>query len=153
MRVVLQRVSRASVRVDGDVVGAIERGVVLLVGIARGDAGDVLDSVARKIVSLRIFEDEAGKMNRSLDEVHGAILAVPQFTLLGETRKGRRPSFTRAALPQEAAPLFDRFVESLRGLQVPVETGVFGAKMAVELVNDGPVTFIVETESEQDGPS
>lgn len=145
MRVVLQRVTQASVRIDDRTVASIGRGVMLLVGIAQGDVQSDLVPVARKIVSLRIFEDEDGKMNRALDDIGGAILAVPQFTLLGDTRKGRRPSFARAASPQDAAPLFDRFVEVLRAQGVTVETGVFGAKMAVDLVNDGPVTLLFET--------
>ncbi len=149
MRIVLQRVTRACVRVEDRTVAAIGRGVVLLVGIARGDGETRFDPLARKIATLRIFADEDGKMNRSLCEVGGEILAVPQFTLLGETRKGRRPSFTKAALPQEAAALFERFVEVLRGQGIPVKTGVFQAEMAVELVNDGPVTFLLETQARQ----
>jgi D-tyrosyl-tRNA(Tyr) deacylase len=143
---VLQRVSRAEVRIDGRTTAAIKRGIALLVGISKQDRADVFPRVARKLIDLRIFEDKSGKMNCSLREIGGEILAVPQFTLYGETRKGRRPSFTQAALPQDAAPLFDAFVTALAAEGVPVKTGTFGAKMAVELVNDGPVTFILDLE-------
>jgi D-aminoacyl-tRNA deacylase len=148
MRVVLQRVARSSVRVDGRSVAAIDRGVMLLVGIARGDTEDVLAPLAHKIAGLRIFEDENGKMNRALREVGGEVLAVPQFTLLGDTRKGRRPSFTHAAAPHEANGLFESFVEALRREGLSVKTGVFQAKMDVELVNDGPVTFLFDSQGD-----
>lgn len=144
MRIVLQRVSRAAIRIDGLEIAAIEDGVALLIGISNQDCADDFPRTAKKIVELRIFEDEEGRMNRSLREISGEILAIPQFTLYGDTRKGRRPSFTRAALPERASPLFDAFVEALKAERLPVQTGIFGAKMAVELVNDGPVTFILD---------
>lgn len=144
MRIVLQRVARASVRVNGDTVGEIGLGLLLLVGIAPVDSSADLAAVARKIVELRIFGDEAGKMNRSLRDVEGQILAVPQFTLYGDLDRGRRPSFAGAARPEIARPLFDAFVAALRAEGARVATGEFGARMDVELVNDGPVTFVVE---------
>lgn len=144
MRIVLQRVVRAAVHVERRTIAAIDKGIVLLVGIGKGDAGLDLPRLARKIVELRIFEDGAGKMNRSLLEVGGEILVVSQFTLYGETRKGRRPSFSEAAPSQEAEPLFNAFVDALRAEGVPVRTGVFRAKMEIELVNDGPVTLLLD---------
>jgi len=146
MRLVVQRVRRASVDVGGRRIAEIERGLLLLVGIAPEDAGVDLEKAAGKIVDLRIFEDDAGKMNRSLRDVEGQLLVVSQFTLYGDTRKGRRPSFVGAAPPGIAEPLFDAFVDAIRGRGVHVETGRFGAKMAVELVNDGPVTLLIEVE-------
>lgn len=145
MRVVLQRVERGSVAIDGRVVGAIERGFVLLVGFTSTDAEDTLAWMADKVVGLRVFADEEGKMNRSLDEIGGALLVVSQFTLYGDARKGRRPSFVDAAPPTDAIPLYQRFVALLRE-RVPgrVATGEFGADMRVELVNDGPVTLILD---------
>lgn len=147
MRLVVQRVRRASVDVDGVRIAEIERGLLLLVGIAPEDADVNLEKAASKIVDLRIFEDDAGKMNRSLRDIGGQLLAVSQFTLYGDTRKGRRPSFVGAAPPEIAEPLFDAFVDAIRDQGVHVETGRFGAKMAVELVNDGPVTLLIEVES------
>ncbi len=147
MRLVVQRVRRASVDVGGDRIAEIERGLLLLVGIAPEDADVDLEKAAGKIVDLRIFEDDAGKMNRSLRDTGGQLLAVSQFTLYGDTRKGRRPSFVGAAPPEIAEPLFDAFVDAIRDQGVHVETGRFGAKMAVELVNDGPVTLLIEVES------
>jgi len=144
MRLVVQRVRHASVVVDGEKVAAIAQGLLLLVGIASGDADVDLHRAARKVVDLRIFEDDAGKMNRSVREVGGQILAVSQFTLYGDTRKGRRPSFAGAASPEVAEPLFDAFVGALRDERLDVQTGKFGAKMAVELLNDGPVTLLIE---------
>jgi len=147
LRIVLQRVSRATVRVEQQKITSIDKGILLLIGIGKGD--EVLDllRLAQKVVELRIFEDQAGKMNRSLRDVGGEILAVSQFTLYGDTKKGRRPSFSKAASPQEAKPLFDAFITALKAKGVPVKTGVFGARMEVELVNDGPVTFILELAS------
>jgi len=147
LRIVLQRVSRATVRVEQQKITSIDKGIALLIGIGKGD--EVLDllRLAQKVVELRIFEDQAGKMNRSLRDVEGEILAVSQFTLYGDTKKGRRPSFSKAASPQEAKPLFDAFISALKAKGVPVKTGVFGARMEVELVNDGPVTFILELAS------
>ncbi len=144
MRIVLQRVVRAAVRVGCEEVGAIGGGLLLLVGVAPADERLDLASLARKVVELRVFEDETGKMNRSIRDVGGEILAVSQFTLYGDVRHGRRPSFTEAARPETAGPLFDALVASLRAEGVCVQTGRFGAKMAVDLVNDGPVTLVLE---------
>jgi D-tyrosyl-tRNA(Tyr) deacylase len=145
VRVVLQRVSRASVRVDGAVTGAIGAGLLLLVGFTDEDDADGLAWMADKVVGLRIFPDSEGRMNRGLDEVGGELLVVSQFTLYGDCRKGRRPSFVHAARPELAVPLYDQFVGMLRD-RAPerVQTGVFGAMMEVELVNDGPVTLTLE---------
>lgn len=145
MKLVIQRVSRASVRVDGEIVGAIETGLLVLVGLEHDDGEASIEKAARRIATLRVFEDDSGGMNRGLDEIGGKVLAVSQFTLAGSIRKGRRPSFDGAMPGQRAEPLFNRFVELLRGLDVEVETGVFGAMMAVELVNDGPVTLLWES--------
>ena len=144
MRMVIQRVSRAEVRVDGEVVGRIDTGLVALVGLQRGDGDELIERAARRLATLRIFSDDHGRMNRGLDEVGGAVLAVSQFTLAGSIRKGRRPSFDHAMAGDQAAPLFERFLDLLRAEGVRVETGVFGALMDVELVNDGPVTLIWE---------
>jgi D-tyrosyl-tRNA(Tyr) deacylase len=144
MRVVLQRVSRAEVRIDGEVVGAIGRGYLLLVGFQHGDADEQLQWMAEKIRGLRLFPDAEGKMNLPIDEVGGELLVVSQFTLYGNVRKGRRPSFVDAAEPEEAERLYDRFVDLLRQGAIPVATGSFGALMEVDLVNDGPVTLIIE---------
>jgi len=151
MRIVLQRVAVACVRVDGEVVGAIGPGLLLLVGIAPADARLDLAEIARKVVLLRVFEDEGGKMNRSIRDAGGEVLAVSQFTLYGDVRRGRRPSFTEAARPEVAEPVFDAFVAGLRAEGVRVETGRFGAKMAVELVNDGPVTLVLEVAAPEGG--
>ena len=147
MRIVLQRVSRGAVGVDGETIASIGCGVVLLVGFTHDDNEDLFARMADKIVNLRIFADEDGKMNRSLRDTAGEIIAVPQFTLYGSTEKGRRPGFTHAALPQDAAEMFALFVGVLRGTGVPVQTGVFGAHMEVDLTNDGPVTFILDLAS------
>jgi D-tyrosyl-tRNA(Tyr) deacylase len=146
MRVVLQRVSRAEVRVGGRVTGAIAAGYVVLVGFAPTDTDETLAWMAEKIVGLRLFADDDGKMNRSLAEIGGGLLVVSQFTLYGDARKGRRPSFTDAAPPELAVPLYERFVALLRERAggLPVATGEFGAMMEVELVNDGPVTLQLE---------
>jgi D-tyrosyl-tRNA(Tyr) deacylase len=144
MRIVLQRVLRAGVTIEGMVRGEIDRGLLLLAGFHDDDTEETLHWMAEKIVGLRIFPDAEGKMNRSLDEIGGAVLVVSQFTLYGDMRKGRRPSFIEAARPEIAIPLYERFVEILRELAVRVETGEFGAMMQVELVNDGPVTLILE---------
>ena len=145
MRAVVQRVSQASVTVDNQVVGAIGRGFLVLLGVTHADGEAEAAWLARKIAGLRIFEDEDGKFNRALADVDGAVLVVSQFTLYGDARKGRRPSFTEAARPEQAEPLCDRFVELLRAEGIAVETGVFGAMMAVSLVNDGPVTLLLDT--------
>ena len=144
MKMVIQRVSRAEVRVDGEAVGRVGVGLAVLVGLEHGDGEDQLERAARRVATLRIFSDDEGRMNRGLDEVGGAVLAVSQFTLAGSIRKGRRPSFDRALAGEAAEPLFNLFVELLREEGVTVETGIFGALMDVELVNDGPVTLIWE---------
>ena len=144
MRIVLQRASYASVDVDGRRIAEIGLGLLLLVGIAAGDSGIDPAKMAKKIVDLRIFEDEEHKMNRSLRDIDGAVLAVSQFTLYADVSKGRRPSFVNAAPPELAKPLFDAFVRALRTEGVDVQTGEFGAKMAVRLENDGPVTLTLE---------
>ncbi len=144
MRVVLQRVSRASVKVNGHVVGAIQRGFLLLVGFKAGDGDEAVKWMADKIVGLRVFADAQGRMNRDLSDVGGAVLVVSQFTLYGDVRKGRRPSFAGAAPPDEAAINYERFVEEIEKRGIPVATGQFGAVMRVESVNDGPVTFILD---------
>lgn len=146
MRIVLQRVARASVTVDGELVSEIEGpGLLLLVGVAKGDGEAEADWLAEKVAGLRVLADEEGKMNRSVRDVGGEVLAVSQFTLLADTRKGKRPSFIGAAPPEEASPLFDYFCEKLRAAGVAsVKTGSFGAMMDVGLVNDGPVTIVLE---------
>ena len=145
MRAVVQRVSSASVDVEGTQCGAIERGVLALIGVARDDAESDAQAIASKIVGLRIFNDETGAMNRSLPEVGGAVLAVSQFTLYGDARKGKRPSFIDAASGPEAQPLFDRVVDLIRREGLRVETGIFGANMRVSLVNEGPVTILLDS--------
>lgn len=145
MKVVVQRVKKAGVTVDGRVVGKIGKGLLLLIGVAQQDTEEDIAFVADKCVNLRIFEDEQGKMNRSLLEVGGEILAISQFTLLGDTRKGRRPSFVQAADPQKGRDYYQKFIERLRSHGVKVETGIFGAMMDVELLNYGPVTLIVQS--------
>lgn len=147
MRVVVQRSKQASVTVSGEITGSIDYGLVLLVGITHGDTKDDAEYVAEKIANLRIFEDESGKMNHSVIDVGGSILSVSQFTLYGDTRKGRRPSFVDAARPEQAEPLYDFFNQKLRERGLTVATGVFGAMMDVALVNDGPVTLIVESKA------
>jgi D-aminoacyl-tRNA deacylase len=144
VRAVVQRVSRAEVRVDGDVVGRCGRGLVVLLGIAAGDEADLVERLATRVARLRVFPDADGRFDRSLLDTGGEALVVSQFTLLADTRKGLRPSFTGAAAPEEAEPLVERFADTLRGLGVQVGTGVFGAKMEVELVNDGPVTIVLD---------
>ncbi len=145
MRAVVQRVSSASVTVAGVQVGAIERGFLVLVGATHSDGRAEVEWLAHKIAGLRIFEDEAGKMNLGLADIGGAVLVVSQFTLYGDTRKGRRPSFTDAARPEQAEPLIDTLVEQLRGEGLAVATGQFRAEMQVALVNDGPVTLWIDT--------
>lgn len=150
MRAVVQRVSEARVRAGGQVRAEIGRGLLVLVGVGREDTPAEADYLAEKIAALRVFDDGEGKMNRALAEVGGAVLAVSQFTLYGDCRKGRRPSFDRAAAAEPARALYERFVAKLRELGVPVETGVFQARMAVELVNDGPVTLLLTSPAEQE---
>lgn len=145
MRAVVQRVTRASVRVGAETVGAIERGLLALVGVEEGDTEADARILSGKVVGLRIFEDEAGKMNLDLPAVGGSLLAISQFTLLGDVRKGRRPSFTSAMAPDPARELFERFVALSAERGIRVETGRFRAEMAVELVNDGPVTILLDT--------
>jgi D-tyrosyl-tRNA(Tyr) deacylase len=144
MRVLLQRVREASVTVEGEVVGAIGQGFVALVGVGHADGEEQAAWLAKKVAGLRVFEDEEGKFNRSLLDVGGAALVVSQFTLYADSRKGRRPSFTDAAPPEIAEPLVARFADLLRAQGVPVEMGVFGAMMLVEIHNDGPVTIWLE---------
>lgn len=145
MRALIQRVSRAAVRVDGRVTGAIEHGLLVLVGATHDDGPEQVDGLARKVASLRVFADPAGHMNLDLHEVAGAVLVVPQFTLYGDARRGRRPDFVQAARPEHAEPLFERFCETLAAAGVTVRRGVFRAHMEVELVNDGPVTLMLES--------
>jgi D-tyrosyl-tRNA(Tyr) deacylase len=147
MRLVLQRVTRGSVSVAGETVGAIGRGLVILVGVAPGDGEEEARWLANKTAGLRIFEDHEGKMNLSLLDVGGGALVISQFTLYADARKGRRPSFTDAAPPELAEPLVARFAEFLHAEGVPVETGIFGAYMHVEIHNDGPVTLILERQA------
>ena len=148
MRAVVQRVTEARVRVDGKVTGEIGAGVVALVGVARSDTEAAARQLAEKIAGLRLFNDPDGKMNLSLEETGGAVLAISQFTLYGDTRKGRRPSFDRAAPAEQARALYAAFVAALRACGLRVETGVFQALMEVELTNAGPVTLLVDTERE-----
>lgn len=145
MRAVVQRVSEASVRVDGQVKGTIGAGLMVLIGVEVGDTAADLDYIAKKVPNLRIFEDDAGKMNRSLLDTEGDILAVSQFTLLGDARGGRRPGFTAAARPEVADPMYEALVANWRTMGIRVETGVFGADMKVSLINDGPVTLLLDS--------
>ena len=145
MRAVLQRVSSARVTIGSREVSAIDRGMLALVGVERGDAAADVEYIATKIKDVRIFEDEHGKMNRSIEEVAGAVLVVSQFTLSGDVRKGRRPSFDDAAPPEMAKPLYESVVLALRDAGLPVATGVFQAMMQVSLVNDGPVTLLLDS--------
>lgn len=144
MRALLQRVSEARVRVDGEIIGEIEQGVLALIGITHDDTAAQATRLAEKIANLRIFTDDDDKMNLSVLDVGGSVLVVSQFTLYGDTRKGRRPAYVDAARPEVAEPLCDAVVEALRALDVPVETGRFRADMKVELINDGPVTLSIE---------
>lgn len=145
MRMVIQRVTEASVTVDDKVVGSIGRGIAVLLGVAKGDTEKEADYLANKLINLRIFEDDAGKMNLSLQDVGGELLVVSQFTLLGDCRKGRRPGFSNAAPPEEADRLYLYFVEQLREKGLHVETGQFQAMMLVKIHNDGPVTFVIDS--------
>lgn len=145
MKVVVQRSKEAQVTVQGEVVGRIPFGLVILVGVTHDDTEEDARYLAEKVVHLRIFEDEEGKMNRSLLDVGGAVLSVSQFTLYGDCRKGRRPSFTQAAKPEQAKGLYEQFNRFVASYGVPVETGRFGAMMEVALTNDGPVTFVIDS--------
>ena len=145
MRVVLQRVSHASVTVEEKVIGQIQRGFLLLVGVTHDDAIEDMEYLVRKIVQMRIFEDEEGKLNRSIQDVGGEILSVSQFTLYADTKKGNRPSFSKAAPGDVALEMFEQFNGLLRDTGIPVETGQFGADMKVELLNDGPVTILLDS--------
>ncbi|MFH2067430.1 MAG: D-aminoacyl-tRNA deacylase [Pseudomonadota bacterium] len=145
MKAVIQRVKQSSVTVDGKIVGSIQRGMLILLGVSQEDRESDAGYLADKIANLRIFEDAAGKMNLSLLDTGGEALVVSQFTLLGDCRKGRRPSFIDAAPPEKAGQLYEYFIQMLRGMGVPVQTGIFRAMMDVSLVNDGPVTLILES--------
>ncbi len=145
MRLVLQRVKAASVEIDGSIVGQIGPGLLVFLGVGKGDSEHDAIFLADRVVGLRIFEDAAGKMNRSVKDVQGEILVISQFTLYGSTLKGRRPSFDAAAPPEHARVLYELFLQELRRGGVKVESGIFGARMKVSLVNDGPVTFILES--------
>ena len=145
MKAVIQRVRSAEVHVDDQLLGSIGKGLLVFVGIAKGDGENDLSYLTSKIPDLRIFEDESGKFNRSLKEVGGEMLVVSQFTLYGDCRKGRRPSFTEAEEPEAARHLYDRFVSQLRGEGISVQTGAFQAKMEVHLINDGPVTLLLDS--------
>lgn len=145
MRAVVQRVSRASVTVDGESIGAIDLGLLVLLGVAQDDSDADVDYLADKIAGLRIFEDADGKMNRSVVDVGGSVLAVSQFTLFGDVRRGKRPSFDAAARPEKAVPLYERFVSTIRAAGLRCETGKFQAMMQVELTNEGPVTILLDS--------
>ena len=147
MRIVLQRVAHASVTVEEKVIGKIQRGFLLLVGVTHDDAMEDMEYLVRKIVQMRIFEDEDGKLNRSIQDIGGEILSVSQFTLYAETKKGNRPSFSKAAPGDVALEMFEQFNGLLRETGVPVETGQFGADMKVELLNDGPVTILLDSKN------
>ncbi|EMF0204309.1 MULTISPECIES: D-aminoacyl-tRNA deacylase [Enterococcus] len=147
MRAVVQRVSKASVTIDQQEVGKIDQGLVILLGIHEKDTQDDVDYLVKKIAQMRIFEDEQGKMNRSVEDVEGQILSVSQFTLFADTKKGNRPSFISAARPETAIPLYEAFNEGIRNRGITVATGQFGADMAVALINDGPVTIIIDSQN------
>ncbi len=145
MRLVVQRVTRAKVTVHGETTGEISRGFLALAGVESGDTDEDMRYGVEKLVGLRVFEDEQGKMNRSISDIGGAVLLVSQFTLLGDARHGKRPSFSNAARPEIAAPMIDRMAEAIATRGIPVARGVFGADMQVELVNDGPVTILLDS--------
>lgn len=146
MKVVIQRVKHASVEVEGEIVGKINHGLLIFLGIKNGDSEREIQWLTNKILGLRIFEDEEGKMNKELNDINGEILLVSQFTLYGDCIKGKRPSFIEAARPNVAIPLYEKFIETLKNNKIKTETGVFGAHMNIELLNDGPVTLIIDTE-------
>lgn len=144
MKGLIQRVKNASVTIDGELYSKIGTGILILLGVEKGDSKENADKLADKISKLRIFEDENGKMNKSVQDINGEILVVSQFTLAGDCKKGTRPSFDKAELPQRANELYEYFVSEIKELGIPVQTGSFGAMMDVELINDGPVTFMLE---------
>lgn len=146
MKVVIQRVRHASCTIDSQITGSINQGFCVLVGFTQSDTEAVVDKVVKKIVSLRVFSDEEGKMNRSLLDIGGKILSISQFTLYADCKKGNRPGFTRAARPEQAIPLYEYFNQAIASAGIPVETGVFGADMQIELCNDGPVTIVLDSE-------
>ena len=145
MRAVLQRVRRADVTVDGACIGKIEQGLLVFLGVEQGDAESDLDYIVSKVCGMRIFEDDEGKMNRSVEDIGGSILVVSQFTLLGDARKGRRPSFVKAGSPADAKQLYEIAVEKFRATGIPIATGEYQAEMQVSLVNDGPVTILLDS--------
>lgn len=145
MRAVVQRVKHSSVEVDGQIVGSIQSGLLILLGIKNGDTEKEVNWLSNKVASLRIFEDEDGKMNKELKDIDGSILLISQFTLYGDCVKGKRPSFIEAARPEVAIPLYKKFIQNLKDMGIKVETGVFGADMKVELLNDGPVTLVIDS--------
>ncbi|WP_028044702.1 D-aminoacyl-tRNA deacylase [Candidatus Stoquefichus massiliensis] len=146
MKVIVQRVKESSVSIDGHVKGHIEKGYMVLVGFCEGDNQEIIDRIVDKIIHLRVFEDEQGKMNLSLKDVNGSILSISQFTLYADCRKGRRPSFITAAKPDVAIPLYNYFNQRIKDSGIYLETGVFGADMKVSLINDGPVTIILDSQ-------
>ena len=145
MRVVLQRVAKASVKVEGEVIGKIDKGLLVLLGIHVDDNIKELDWMVNKVIGLRIFEDEDGKMNKSLADVDGELLVVSQFTLYGDCEKGRRPGFIEAARPEKAIPMYETFIDRCKGNGISVKSGEFGADMKVDLLNDGPVTLVIDS--------
>ncbi|WP_447969550.1 D-aminoacyl-tRNA deacylase [Nitrospira sp. M1] len=149
MKVILQRVRQASVEVHNQVVGHIGRGLAILLGVARGDTPYHADSLSEKIAVLRLFSDEAGKMNQSIRDINGSALVISQFTLLANTTRGRRPSFEEAAPPDEAQALYELFIENLRAHSIHVEHGIFGSNMVVSLENEGPVTLVLDTQKNE----
>ncbi len=144
MKALIQRVKEASVTINSEVYSAISSGLLVFLGVEKGDSGENAEKLAQKLASLRIFEDEQGKMNKSLMDIQGEMLVVSQFTLCGDCKKGTRPSFDKSAPPEIAEPLYETFVKKVKALNVPVKTGKFRAMMEVKLINDGPVTFMVE---------
>lgn len=144
MKGLIQRVKKASVRIDSQLYSQINEGILIFLGVEKGDEKSNADKLAEKLVKLRIFEDENEKMNKSVQDIHGSILVVSQFTLAGDCKKGTRPSFDKAELPQKANELYEYFISKLKSMNIPTQTGSFGAMMDVELINDGPVTFMLE---------
>lgn len=145
MRAVVQRVGRASVSVDGKIVGQIESGLLVFVGVGQGDTQQDADYIATKILGMRIFQDDAGKMNLDITQVGGSVLIVSQFTLFGDVRKGKRPDFTMAALPEDAKSLIEQIIQRINKADIPVQTGIFGAHMVVDIENNGPVTIMLDS--------